>query len=217
AHAVGPALPGVEIALREETGEAPEPGDPGEILIRGANLFSGYWPDGSDGPDAEGWWATGDVGYLDADGVLHLVDRLKELVIVSGFNVYPSEVEEVLVEVDGVAAAAVLGVPGEETGEAARAYVRVAATRAAARAPAAAAAAAAAPGEAVRAYVRVEAGRGPAQVLAAARAYAEERLARFKQPSAYEVVAELPRTPTGKIAKGRLRAAIRRQQLDLLA
>ncbi len=187
AHAVGPALPGVEIALREETGEAPEPGDPGEILIRGANLFSGYWPDGSDGPDAEGWWATGDVGYLDADGVLHLVDRLKELVIVSGFNVYPSEVEEVLVEVDGVAEAAVLGVPDEETGEA------------------------------VRAYVRVEDGRDPAQVLAAARAYAEERLARFKQPNAYEVVAELPRTPTGKIAKGRLRAAIRRQQLDLLA
>src|SRR5690606_27491087 len=117
-----------------------------------------YWPDGSDGPDAEGWWATGDVGYLDADGVLHLVDRLKELVIVSGFNVYPSEVEEVLVEVDGVAEAAVLGVPDEETGEA------------------------------VRAYVRVEDGRDPAQVLAAARAYAEERLARFKQPSAYEVV-----------------------------
>ena len=77
--------------------------DPGEIQVRGANLFSGYWPDGSGGPDAEGWWSTGDVGYLDASGDLFLVDRVRELVIVSGFNVYPSEVEDVIREVDRVA------------------------------------------------------------------------------------------------------------------
>ena len=73
--------------------------DPGEIWVRGDNLFSGYWPDGAEGPDADGWWATGDVGFLDRRGDLFLVDRVKELVIVSGFNVYPVEVEEVVAEV----------------------------------------------------------------------------------------------------------------------
>ena len=68
----------------------PEGEDPGEIQVRGANLFSGYWPDGADGPDADGWWATGDVGFLDADGDLFLVDRLKELVIVSGLQRLPA-------------------------------------------------------------------------------------------------------------------------------
>ena len=120
---VGAALPGVEIRLVDEFGEAPEGEDPGEISIRGANLFSGYWPDGSDGPDAEGWWSTGDVGFLDPSGDLFLVDRLKELVIVSGFNVYPVEVEEVIREVDGVTEAAVIGVDDEHQGEAVVAYV----------------------------------------------------------------------------------------------
>ena len=100
AGSVGAALPGIEIRLVDEGGRAPEGEDAGEIWIRGANLFSGYWPDGADGPDAEGWYATGDVGFLDRDGDLFLVDRLKELVIVSGFNVYPSEVEDVVAEVD---------------------------------------------------------------------------------------------------------------------
>jgi long-chain acyl-CoA synthetase len=121
---VGAALPGIGLRLVDETGRSPEGEDPGEIQIRGANLFSGYWPDGSDGPDAEGWWATGDVGFLDATGDLFLVDRLKELVIVSGFNVYPVEVEDVIREVDGVAEAAVIGVEDPLTGEAVVAYVR---------------------------------------------------------------------------------------------
>ena len=83
------------------TTATPPRGGPREIQVRGANPFSGYWPDGADGPDADGWWPTGDVGFLDADGDLFLVDRLKELVIVSGFNVYPSEVEDVVAEVEG--------------------------------------------------------------------------------------------------------------------
>jgi long-chain acyl-CoA synthetase len=120
---VGAALPGVEIRLVDELGREPEGEDPGEISIRGANLFSGYWPDGADGPDAEGWWSTGDVGFLDPSGDLFLVDRLKELVIVSGFNVYPVEVEEVIREVDGVSEAAVIGVADEHQGEAVVAYV----------------------------------------------------------------------------------------------
>lgn len=122
---VGAALPGIGIRLVDEAGRAPEGEDPGEIQISGANLFSGYWPDGSGGPDAEGWWSTGDVGFLDASGDLFLVDRLKELVIVSGFNVYPVEVEEVIREVAGVADAAVIGTEDPVTGEAVVAYVVV--------------------------------------------------------------------------------------------
>jgi long-chain acyl-CoA synthetase len=120
---VGRALPNVELRIADEQGEDVEGDDPGEILIRGGNLFSGYWPDGVDGPDAKGWYRTGDVGYLDADGDLFLVDRLRELIIVSGFNVFPSEVEDVLVGAPGVLEVAVIGVPSEETGEAVKAFV----------------------------------------------------------------------------------------------
>jgi long-chain acyl-CoA synthetase len=97
--------------------------DPGEIVVRGPNLFSGYWPDGHGGPDADGWWPTGDVAYADVDGDLFLVDRLGELIIVSGFNVYPHEVELVLAAFPGVAEAAVVGAPDPTTGQAVRAYV----------------------------------------------------------------------------------------------
>jgi long-chain acyl-CoA synthetase len=121
---VGAALPGIEIRLVDDDGRPPEGDDPGEISIRGVNLFSGYWPDGAGGPDADGWWSTGDVGFLDESGDLFLVDRLKELVIVSGFNVYPVEVEDVIEEVPGVAEVAVIGVDDERTGEAVVAYVR---------------------------------------------------------------------------------------------
>jgi long-chain acyl-CoA synthetase len=120
---VGAALPGIELRLVDETYGQVEGEDPGVIQVRGDNLFSGYWPDGADGPDADGWYSTGDVGFLDASGDLFLVDRVKELIIVSGFNVYPTEVEDVLREVDGVAGVAVIGVPDETTGEAVVAYV----------------------------------------------------------------------------------------------
>jgi long-chain acyl-CoA synthetase len=183
---VGAALPGVEIRLVDELGDQPEGGDPGEIWIRGANLFSGYWPDGTDGPDAEGWYATGDVGFLDPSGDLFLVDRLKELVIVSGFNVYPSEVEEVLSEIPEVAEAAVIGASDERTGEA------------------------------VVAYVRPREGVDPGEVPDLVRRHCASRLARFKQPSVIHVVAELPYTVTGKVMKGRLRATERRRALGLL-
>jgi long-chain acyl-CoA synthetase len=96
---------------------------PGELWIRGPNLFAGYWPDGADGPDADGWLATGDLAYRDDDGDLHLVDRRNDLVLVSGFNVYPAEVERVLDAHPAVRESAVIGVPDSRTGSAVRAVV----------------------------------------------------------------------------------------------
>jgi len=183
---VGAAVPGVELRLVDESGSAPESGDAGEILIKGDNLFSGYWPDGLDGPDAEGWWATGDMGYLDSAGELFLVDRVKELVIVSGFNVYPIEIEELLEELPEVESAAVIGVEDPVTGEA------------------------------VVAYLKPAAGYSPQEVKQAAMLRAQTNLARFKQPSQWHVVADLPFTVTGKVRKGLLRATERRRALGLL-
>ena len=120
---IGQAIPGVELRLVDERGGAVDEGDPGEICVRGANLFVGYWPDGAEGPDADGWFATGDVAYVDDDGDLFLVDRRKELILVSGFNVYPREVEDVLATHPDVEEAAVLGVTHPYTGESVKALV----------------------------------------------------------------------------------------------
>jgi len=97
--------------------DAPDAGEVGRIAIRGATLFSGYWPDGHGGPAADGWFVTGDIGFLDDDGELHLVDRASETVTVAGFTVYPREVEQVLGLHPGVAEAAVIGVPAAGGGE----------------------------------------------------------------------------------------------------
>jgi long-chain acyl-CoA synthetase len=97
--------------------------DTGLVSVRGPNLFSGYWPDGAGGPDEDGWFRTSDVGYVDADGDLHLVDRATDLVIVNGFNVYPREVEQVLAEHPSVREAAVVGVPDPRTGETVKAVL----------------------------------------------------------------------------------------------
>lgn len=130
----GPGVAGVELRLVGADGvpdgepDADDEFDDGEpdtglVAVRGPNLFSGYWPDGAGGPDADGWFRTSDVGYLDADGDLHLVDRASDLVIVNGFNVYPHEVEQVLDEHPSVAEAAVVGVPDARTGEAVKAVL----------------------------------------------------------------------------------------------
>ncbi|GAA3020389.1 AMP-binding protein [Actinokineospora globicatena] len=126
---VGRAIPGVELRLVDADGaqvanpadeDDPDFGDDsdtGLVAARGQNLFSGYWPDGADGPDADGWFRTGDVGYFDPDGDLRLVDRAGDLIIVNGFNVYPHEVEQVVAELPEVAEVAAVGVPDERAGE----------------------------------------------------------------------------------------------------
>jgi long-chain acyl-CoA synthetase len=120
---IGRPLPGIEIQLRDVDGAEVDDGDPGRIFIRGANLFSGYWPDGAGGPDGQGWFGTGDIAVADAVGGLHIVGRSNDLVIVNGFNVYPAEVEAVLAALPGVGEVAVTGVPDPHTGEAVYAYV----------------------------------------------------------------------------------------------
>ncbi len=115
--------PGSRSRCATSTGLQVDDGDPGRIHIRGANLFSGYWPDGAGGPDEDGWFGTGDIAITDATGGLHIVGRSSDLVIVNGFNVYPAEVEAVLAALPGVAEVAVIGVPDPDTGEAAYAYV----------------------------------------------------------------------------------------------
>jgi long-chain acyl-CoA synthetase len=96
-------------ALGAETGAR---GEVGRIQISGTTLFSGYWPEGTDGVDDEGWFATGDLGYLDDVGELHLVDRAAETIRVAGFTVYPREIERVLMQHPYVRDAAVIGVQG---------------------------------------------------------------------------------------------------------
>ncbi|MET0865221.1 MAG: AMP-binding protein [Nakamurella sp.] len=107
---VGPVR--AEDVLDDDTydlAEVPDAGEVGRIAIRGATLFSGYWPDGGGGPGPDGWYVTGDIGYLDDAGELHLVDRAAEVIKVAGFTVYPREVEEVLATHPYVAEVAVIG------------------------------------------------------------------------------------------------------------
>ncbi|MCU1371544.1 MAG: acyl-CoA synthetase (AMP-forming)/AMP-acid ligase [Ilumatobacteraceae bacterium] len=125
---VGAPVDGVEVRLVDAEGEDVLVGDPGEIWVQGPNVFQGYWNDAEATRaciDEDGWLRTGDIAMVDDEGFLFLVDRAKDLIIVSGFNVFPAEVEEVLLEMDGVAEVAVVGVPHPHTGEAVKAFVVV--------------------------------------------------------------------------------------------
>lgn len=125
---VGVPVPGVEVRLVDLQGSDVLVGDVGEMLVRGPNVFKGYWEDPEATQrviDADGWLHTGDLAVVDDDGFLYIVDRIKDLIIVSGFNVFPAEVEQVLLEHPAIEAAAVVGVPHPHTGEAVRAYVVV--------------------------------------------------------------------------------------------
>ncbi len=175
---IGPPVPGVEIRLVDRDGSDVAVGDPGEIWVRGANVFHGYWQD----PEAtarvlvDGWLRTGDIAVAGDQGFLSLVDRSKDLVIVSGFNVYPAEVEEVLIASADVDDAGVVGVPNDRTGEAITAFVVPAPDR--------------------------------SPTLAGLRDHVARRLARYKVPTSVHFVDELPRNQAGKLLRRELAARL---------
>jgi fatty-acyl-CoA synthase len=166
----------VEIRLVDADGRDVGIGVPGEIWVRGANVTPGYWrrPELNKSAFTDEWFHTGDVAVRDAQGFYTIVDRIKDMFISGGENVYPAEVEAVIVELPTVGDVAVLGIPDGQWGEVGCAFVVPVA--------------------------------GASLDAAALTAHCQSRLARFKVPKRFEIVATLPRTPSGKIQKHLLRA-----------
>ena len=153
-----------------------EPGEKGEVCVKGPNVMRGYWnrPEATAAAiDTQGWFHTGDVGYLDADGFLYIADRVKDMVISGGENVYPAEVESVLFEHPAITEVAVIGLPDERWGEAVTAVATVVA--------------------------------GEELTLDQLRDFAGERLARYKLPTRLHVIEEIPHNASGKVLKRELR------------
>ena len=176
AGSVGKPIAHVEYRVADEEGHDVPVGDIGELLIRGPNVFVGYWQK----PEAtravlqdDGWFHSGDLARVDAEGYYYIVDRKKDMVISGGENVYPAEVEQVLYQRPEVAEVAVIGMPDAKWGEAVTAVVALK------------------PGQALEAEELV--------------AWARERLAGFKCPRDVKFVDALPRTATGKVLKRELR------------
>ncbi|MFN4350623.1 MAG: AMP-binding protein [Hylemonella sp.] len=123
---IGLPLPGVEIAIKDDGGKSLAIGESGEICIRGPNVMTGYYQQAAETAQAftpDGFMRTGDIGIMDAQGYTRIVDRKKDMILVSGFNVFPSELENVISLCDGVLECAVIGVPDAKQGEAIKVYV----------------------------------------------------------------------------------------------
>ena len=123
---IGVPAPGTEIAIMDDAGKRVATGEAGEICIRGPQVMEGYWqrPDETEKVFFEdGWFRSGDIGHVDEEGYVYLADRKKDMILVSGFNVYPSEIEDVLGLHPGIIEAAVIGVSHEEKGEVVKAYI----------------------------------------------------------------------------------------------
>jgi long-chain acyl-CoA synthetase len=122
---IGIPAPMTDVRLVDDRGEPVPLGQPGELVVRGPQVMRGYWqrPEATAEVLKDGWLHTGDVAVMDAEGTFKIVDRKKDMILVSGFNVYPNEIEDALTRHDGVLEAAVIGVPDDKTGEAVRAYV----------------------------------------------------------------------------------------------
>jgi fatty-acyl-CoA synthase len=160
-----------------------ETAETGELLVRGLNVYRGYWnrPDETAAALADGWFRSGDLVRTDNDGWGYVVDRLKDMYITGGENVYPAEVEAAISKLPGVAGCAVIGLPDQQWGEAGQAYV-------------------------------IATGQ-PAWTEDTLRQALREHLATFKIPKHVRFVDDLPRTPSGKVRKQDLRARESRGQL----
>jgi len=126
ATTVGRPLPGVSVRVVDDAGGDVEAGQPGELWVQGFNVMKGYFNDpvaSAETVDADGWLRTGDIGFVDGDGNIHITDRKKDMYIVGGFNAYPAEIEAALLAYPGVAQVAVVGMADERLGEVGAAFV----------------------------------------------------------------------------------------------
>jgi long-chain acyl-CoA synthetase len=116
---------GVDIRCVDEHDNSVSPGERGEVVVRGPNVMKGYYerPDATAEAMRGGWFRTGDIGAFDAEGYLSIVDRKKDMILRGGFNVYPREIEEVLMTHPAVALTAVVGIPDDRLGEEVKAFV----------------------------------------------------------------------------------------------
>jgi len=172
---IGVPLPGTWFKLLDDDGNEVQPGQPGEIAIKGPQVMAGYWqrPDETAKvmtPD--GYFKSGDIGVLDENGFFKIVDRKKDMILVSGFNVYPNEVEDVVAGLEGVMECACVGVVDDKSGEAVKLVI-----------------------------VR----KNPELTEAQVRDYCKANLTGYKQPKVVEFRTELPKTPVGKILRRELR------------
>lgn len=123
---IGLPLPSTDVSIRDDDGNQMPSGTPGEICIRGPQVMAGYWGSQEETNKvmtSDGFLKTGDIGVMDLHGYVKIIDRKKDVVIVSGFNVYPNEVEEVVATLPGVFECAVVGVPDEHSGEVVKVYI----------------------------------------------------------------------------------------------
>jgi long-chain acyl-CoA synthetase len=174
---VGTPIDLVDMRVVDEDDRDVSPGTWGEVVFRGPNVMLGYWnrPEDTRLAMRGGWFHTGDVGYVDEDGYLYLVDRMKDMINTAGFKIWPREVEEVLYRHPAIRECAVVGLPDALKGEIAKAVL--------------------------------VARPGIAPTAAELDAYCRERLAAYKVPRAWELVDELPKSPSGKVLKRLLRQA----------
>ena len=123
---IGLPLPGIEIAIKDDDGRSLPLGQPGEICIKGPNVMPGYYNQPAENETAftaDGFMRTGDIGVMDERGYTKIVDRKKDMILVSGFNVFPNELENVISLCPGVVECAAIGIPDEKQGEAIKVFV----------------------------------------------------------------------------------------------
>lgn len=176
AGSIGLPIWGVEVKVVDEKDNALNPGEAGEIVIRGHNIMKGYYKKPVDTEDAfrNGWFHSGDVGKMDEDGYFFIVDRIKDMILRGGYNVYPREIEEVLITHPAVSMAAVIGVPHDKMGEEIKAFV----------------------------VLNKDIQISEDELLA----WGKKEMADYKYPRLIEFRESLPMTATGKILKKELRA-----------
>jgi acyl-CoA synthetase (AMP-forming)/AMP-acid ligase II len=176
----GRAIPGLEVQVVVD-GTAVATGEPGEIVVRGYTVMSGYWGDQAataSAVDADGWLHTGDIGVLDAQGNITITDRLKDMFVVGGFNAYPAEIEATLRRHEGVEQVAVVGVPDARMGEVGCAYVVPS---------------------------PLGAGREAREFALDILSWSRDAMANYKVPRSVVVLSALPVNASGKVLKRELR------------